>query len=227
MHDDVAVAVPLAPGEVVVVLDVGQHLGAQLAGEPRVDDLVVGGGEVAHQVHRLPVLLPRLGVELEPGEVGELLRQLGMQPAGDLRVVAGDQGARAARARVREHGQVGAGREPEVVGRRGRAAELHEVVARAARAELPGRPLAQVPDELRGCPAPGVQDVVVGALAQRRPVPNCVSRRSARSSTSGCSSSRALGRSSTVSFMRHAMSTPTPYGITVPSVASTPPIGRP
>ncbi len=50
--------VRLLPGEVVVVLDVEEHLGAEPAGDVAVDDGVVGGGVAAHEVHRLPVSRP-------------------------------------------------------------------------------------------------------------------------------------------------------------------------
>ncbi len=70
---------------------------------------------------------------------------------------------------MREHGQVGAGGKAEVVGGEVEATELHEVVARATRAELAGGPLAEIPDEGRERPAILVQHVVIGRLAERRP----------------------------------------------------------
>ncbi len=59
------------------------------------------------------------------------------------------------------------------------------------------------------------------------PTPKRVSPSSAEISSRGFVSRSAIGRSSTVIFIRQAMSTPTAYGMTALSVASTPPIGRP
>ncbi len=90
-----------------------------------------------------------------------------MERAGGLGVVRRDLRARSARARVREDREVGAGRQPEVVGRQVEAPELHEVVPGAARPELSGGLVAQAAHELRARPAAGVEHVVVGPLGQR------------------------------------------------------------
>ena len=72
----------------------------------------------------------------------------------------------------------------------------------------------------------GLAVVLIRRIGQEA-TPNRVSCSIARASRSPRSRSQATGRSSTESFMRHAMSTPTAKGITARSVASTPPIGRP
>ena len=58
-------------------------------------------------------------------------------------------------------------------------------------------------------------------------MPNAVSRSSALARRWMPPLSSATGTSSTDSRIRQAMSTPTAYGMTASSVASTPPIGRP
>ena len=52
---------PLAPREVVVVLDVEQHLDAERARDVRVNQRVIRRGVPAHQLHRRPVFLAGLG----------------------------------------------------------------------------------------------------------------------------------------------------------------------
>ena len=69
VDNELTTAVRLLPREVVVVLDRGQRLGSQVLDDAAVDDLVVGRGVAAHEVHRVPVLLALLGVQVEPGEV--------------------------------------------------------------------------------------------------------------------------------------------------------------
>jgi hypothetical protein len=61
----------------------------------------------------------------------------------------------------------------------------------------------------------------------RAPVPKSVFRSRMVSNRSRCLRSRSAGSSNTVIIIRHAMSTPTAYGMTHPCVASTPPIGSP
>ena len=95
MHDDLGLrsvrkAMPLTPGEVVMVLDVEPHLDAQRARDVRVNQRMIRRGISAHQLHRRPVLLTGLGRKIEPSQVRELLRQLRMQLARKPAVVLGD-----------------------------------------------------------------------------------------------------------------------------------------
>ena len=66
------------------------------------DQLVVRGRVVPHQLHRVPVFLPLLRIEIEPREVAELVRELRVEGTGDLRVVIRDGASRAAGPGVRE-----------------------------------------------------------------------------------------------------------------------------
>ena len=66
MHDDITFraveeAMPFAPGEVVVVLEIETHVHAERARDVPVYDLVIGRGVPAHQLHRLPVVLAFVG----------------------------------------------------------------------------------------------------------------------------------------------------------------------
>ena len=58
-------AVPLPPREVVMVLDVEQHLDAERSGDMRWISAWLAAA-YSHQFHRRPVFLPRLGREIEP-----------------------------------------------------------------------------------------------------------------------------------------------------------------
>ena len=80
MHDDFALFavhdVAFFPREVVMVLDVEDHVRAELPRDVLVDERVVRRGVAAHQVHRGPVFLAVRVVEREPREVLQFLRQV-------------------------------------------------------------------------------------------------------------------------------------------------------
>ena len=65
--------VALHPGEVVVVLDMCDRPLAQELRDVPVDHLVVGRRVFAHQVHRRPVFLACLAIEVEPRQPPEVL----------------------------------------------------------------------------------------------------------------------------------------------------------
>ena len=67
---------------------------------------MVRGRVVPHQLHRIPVLLPFLRIEIEPREVAKFVRELRVKGTGDLRVVIRDRASRAAGPRVREERNV-------------------------------------------------------------------------------------------------------------------------
>ena len=175
----------------------------------RVDERVIRRGVASHQLHRGPVLLAGLAREIEPGQVGELLRQLRVLLTREPAVVLGHLGARAAAAGVAEEREVLAGREAHGGVEHRQQAELDEVIAAAARAEL--RPGAVLESRGDAGDAPvRVHHGVLPALPELR-----------ADAEAGLALERATealliarerghgGRSRTVSFMRQAMSTPT------------------
>ena len=127
---------PLAPGEVVMVLDVEQHLDAQRTRDVRVNERVIRRGIPAHQLHRRPVLLAGFGRQIEPRQMRQFLRQLGMELARQPAVVLSDLRTGAAAAGVAEEREVVAARESRRVVEHREPAELDEVIAAPARAEL-------------------------------------------------------------------------------------------
>lgn len=131
-----------------MVLAVEEHLRTEGTGDVMVDHGMVGGGVAAHELHRLPVLAPRLAVEVEPGEMAQLLGKLGVEIHRQAAEVARHRGAGTAAAAVAEQCQVLPGRQAEGIdlrsgspGRRRAREDLEiavfdEVIAAAAGAEL-------------------------------------------------------------------------------------------
>ncbi len=113
--------------------------GAQQLGNQPMDHIVVGGGIVAHQVHRGPIFLAGLAVQIQPGQPAESSHISLATGARDGAVGRTDRGPRAATAAMAEQGNVFAGLQAQLgVGRgQGQQSELDEVVARPRRAELP------------------------------------------------------------------------------------------
>ncbi len=72
MNDQVSPAVGLLPGEVVMVLDAPKDVRTKQVRHEPVNHFVVRGRVFTHQVHRGPVLLACLAVEVEPGEPREV-----------------------------------------------------------------------------------------------------------------------------------------------------------
>src|SRR5579885_1448033 len=128
-----AVSQGLAPGEVMMVLDVGNLLQPHRARDAVVNDVVVGGGEAPGQFHREPVFLSGLRIQGKPGEMAQRLIQGWMQAARNLGIGVGDLEANAARAAVREQRQILARLQPQigVVNGQAQDAPLDEVVASA------------------------------------------------------------------------------------------------
>ena len=102
---------PLAPREVVMILDVEPDLDAQRPRDVRVNERVIRRRVPAHQLHRRPVLLARFGRQIEPRQMRQFLRQLGMELARQPAVVLSDLRAGAAAAGVAEEREVLAARE--------------------------------------------------------------------------------------------------------------------
>ena len=110
MHDDFALLaihdVRFLPREVVMVLDVEDDVCAELVGNVLVDERVVRGGVVVHQVHRGPVFLAVGVVAREPREVLEFFRQVFVAGHRALAVVIAHLRTGSARTRVREQREV-------------------------------------------------------------------------------------------------------------------------
>ena len=64
---------------VVVVFDIGQHVDLEMTGDHAMDDGVIGLGIPAHELHRLPVFLTFVGVQIQPGQMSERADQFRMQ----------------------------------------------------------------------------------------------------------------------------------------------------
>lgn len=128
--------VRLLPGEIVMVLDVDRDLHAEIRRNVFMDTSVIGGGVLAHEFHGGPVFLARLVIQVEPRQVYELGRQLGMERTRERAKVRRHVGAGAAASAVAHESKVGTGLDPEGAIRELDFPELDEVVAAAARAEL-------------------------------------------------------------------------------------------
>ena len=101
--------VRLLPREVVMVLDVEDHLRAELLRDVLVDERVVRRGVAAHQLHRGPVFLA-VGCRSSDSHA-RCFSSLGKSRDGPSRACCSDRTprARAARLRVREQREVFAG----------------------------------------------------------------------------------------------------------------------
>lgn len=139
VHDHLAAVVLFLPGEVMVVLDIGHHLGAQRLDDLAVHDRMVRRGVLTHQAHRRPILLAELAIELEPHQVLQLLGQLGVPLAGELRVVIRHRRAHPAASAMGQQRQILPLFYAQIILGERQHAPLGEVVARSARAELVAR----------------------------------------------------------------------------------------
>src|SRR6185436_14103105 len=90
----------------------------------------------AHQLHGGPVVASLLGIEVQPSELGQLLRELGVALPRELAVFGGHLRAGAAASAVRQQGQVAACGDAQAVVIDAERTELDEVVSAPARAEL-------------------------------------------------------------------------------------------
>ena len=108
----------------------------------------------------------------------------------------------------------------------GELAELDEMVAASARAELPPGAVLHPCRHPRDTPV-GIHDVVLPAFLEGRTHSEACLPLDGLGQAAWSVDSAWTGRSSTVSFIRQAMSTPTAYGMTASRVARTPPIGSP
>ena len=66
----------LFPREVVMVLQIEQHLRAEIRRDVLVNERVVRRGVSAHQFHRGPIFLPFLRIQRQPGQPLQLARQI-------------------------------------------------------------------------------------------------------------------------------------------------------
>ena len=110
MHDDLALHavndVLLLPREVVVVLQIEQHLRAEVLRDVPVNARVVRRRVLAHQLHRVPVFLAFLRIERQPREPLQFARQIRELVERDLAVMIAHRRARAATAAVRQQRHV-------------------------------------------------------------------------------------------------------------------------
>ena len=174
--DDVA----LLPGEVVVVLDVQEHLGTEVTGDMAVDEFVVGRRVTPHELHGRPVFLAFHRIEVEPGEPLVVLGQLRVHGHGELAVVVADGRAGASASAVGQQGQVfarGQGQRRRIrrgstvgprLGQDPEGAELDEVVPAPAGPKL-GPGAVTVPPGRRADVPIGVHDPVFAAVLEGRP----------------------------------------------------------
>ena len=171
MHDhfglrSVRQPMPLAPREVVMVLDVEQHLDAERLRDVRVNQRVIGGGIPAHQLHGRPVLLSGLGGQIEPRELRQLPRQLRMERSCETAVVLRHLRTGAAAPGMAEECEVRSGRQAGGLVKNGELAELDEVVAAPARAELSPRTILHPGGDGRDSPVT-IHDLVVARRSKR------------------------------------------------------------
>src|ERR1035437_10858245 len=108
-----------------------------------VDEEVIRGGVLAHQFHRRPVFLAVGGIEVEPREIAEFLWQILVFLARNAAVMVANLRAGAAAAAVAQQGEIRAGFKAEFLGFDGEFAELDEMIAAAAGAELGRRLVAK------------------------------------------------------------------------------------
>ena len=104
MHDDFAFYalndVLFFPREVVVVLQIQQHLRFEVSRDMAVDAGMVRRRVSAHQFHRIPVFLAFLRIEREPRKSFQFARQIGKLAERKLAVMIAHRRARAATAAV-------------------------------------------------------------------------------------------------------------------------------
>src|SRR5207249_3409423 len=108
-------AMTLAPRKVVMVLDVEHHVDPKGALDTGVNQLVIGRGVPAHQLHCGKVLLARFGRQVQPRKMRQLLRKLRVEIAREPAVLLRYLRTRAAAARVAEEREVRALREAHAV----------------------------------------------------------------------------------------------------------------
>src|SRR5207237_9125539 len=137
MYDDLCFRsirkpMPLSPREVVMILDVEQHVYAERPRDMRVNERMIRRRIFSHQFHGRPVFLARVTRQIQPREMGELLRQFRMQIARAAAGVLGHLRDRAAAARETEQRDVLARAESDRVVKDAEASELDDVVAAPA-----------------------------------------------------------------------------------------------
>ena len=96
----------LFPREVVMVLQVEQHLRAEVRRHVLVDEGVVGRGVAAHQFHRFPILLAFLRIQRQPGQPLQLAGKIRKLAERQLAVVIAHRRTGSAAAAVRQQCQV-------------------------------------------------------------------------------------------------------------------------
>src|SRR5688572_22967853 len=141
MDDDLAFRsigkpMTLAPGEVVVVLDVELHTDAQGPRHVCVNQRMVRSRVLAHQLHCGPVLLSGFAREIEPRQMREWLWKLRMEMAGQPAVMLCDLRTGTSASGMTEQRQVRPAPEARRFIQDRELAKFHEVVAAPARAQL-------------------------------------------------------------------------------------------
>ena len=156
---------PFLPREVMVVLQVQQHVRAQVTGHVAVYAGVVGRRVVAHELHGRPVLLAGFAVQVQPGQVPLILRKSGAQGHGQPAVMGRDHGAGPPAAAVGKQGEIGTPVQPFHRFLQRQFTELDEMVAAPAGAQLAPGLVPGFPGHGRDGPVP-VEDRVVPAFLE-------------------------------------------------------------
>ena len=78
------------PGEIVMVFHAGNNLSARQFTDEPVNHRVVGCRVFAHEIHRMPILLSCLAIEVEPGQSAQILVALGQRRQVRVRVALGE-----------------------------------------------------------------------------------------------------------------------------------------
>ena len=121
-----------------MVLHSGQHLRAEQFRHQPMDDIVVRGRILAHQVHRRPILLPGFAGEVEPSQPAKMLVTRRQALLGDGRIGAADRRPRPPAAAMAKQRHIAAwfqAQSRRMLAHR-QHAELDEVVPRPRRSQL-------------------------------------------------------------------------------------------
>ena len=110
--------------------------GTEVPRDVFVNEMMIGGGVLTHQVHRRPVFLSILGIEIEPSQIAEFLGQILVFLAGEPAVMIADLRASTPAATVAQQAEIRSRFEAELLVLNGEFAELNKMVAAATGAEL-------------------------------------------------------------------------------------------
>ena len=106
VDDDAFTVMLFLPCEIVVVFHMSQLSCAKRFQHMGMDQLMVGRGIAAHELHGRPVFLPRLAVQIKPGQTPQAVRQTGAQRHGSFAVMQSHAFTRASAAGMTEEREV-------------------------------------------------------------------------------------------------------------------------